>query len=647
MHKRFFSLALVFALILASVSGCAAPQPAPSGGASAPAATPAQSAPAPQVEAPYTYADTIAWDGAYDVIVIGFGGAGAVSASYAARAGAKVLLTEKAPEGGEGGNTKVCGQLVVTINDKEKGREYYKALIGDRYLPDAILETFLDGISRMTETLKNDYNVQTVYSGRENPIVAPSIPEFPELPGNEAIDLVTVTPEIQNAALWKVMREDVISRSDNIDVWFEAPGKHLIQDPFSKAIIGVQIEKQGELVNIRANNGVVLATGGFENNAEMRETYIGLPRMAVAGTLYNTGDGIRMAQEVGADLWHMDVWEGVGGYGGASFVVPETEHAALLIRPSNYNNGSLMVVDQSGTRYLDENFWPRHGHVAVAGSWHNPIFPTKSYLVYDANQKAKFDETGAIFEQFQNQVVSADTVEALAEKIGTPNLAQQVKYFNEFTKTGVDLQLGRAAASMVAFDKGPYYAIELMPLMLNTQGGPRRNENAEVVGIDGNPIPNLYSAGECGGITANLYQGGGNMSECIVFGQIAGTNAAAQKPALPAISPKVESDLVYVPGYKDEAANTDMQVGENEYLGVGSGGMGGDITVKITMDGAKISHIEVVKQSETEGIGSRAFEEMLPKMLETQSADVDGVSGATMTSKAFIAAVKDALSKVK
>lgn len=656
MKKRVVSLAICIAMLLSLAAGCSQPaqEEQESPAATETAATEAAeaedtatetTAPASTSAEAYTYADTIAWDGEYDVIVVGFGGAGAVAASYAARAGAQVLLTEKAPEGHEGGNTRYCGQLVVTVDDKEEGMKYYRALAGNNEFPEAAIDVYLDGLLNMRNILQEDYGVETVYSGRENPIVAPAIPEYPELEGNETIDLVTVTPEISNAALWNVMRQDVMDRADMIDVWFEAPGKHLIQDPVSKAIIGVQIEKQGKLVNIRAKNGVVLATGGFENNAEMRETYLGLPRAAVAGSLYNTGDGIKMAMEVGADLWHMEIWEGVAGYGGSSFVVGEDEHASLMITPFHYNNGSLILVDDGGNRFIAEDYWPRHGHIYLSGFWHHPTFPNEYYLVYDQAQKETFDETGAIFEKFQPQVQSADSLEALAEKLGTENLARTVEIYNGFAETGEDLALKRSAASMTPLSSGPYYAIELMPLMLNTQGGPKRNEKAEVIDTNGDPIPNLYSAGELGGITANLYQGGGNMSECIVYGQIAGTNAAAPKDALPSMPTQTESNIVYTLGNDpDAAAAQEFATAENEYVGQGQG-MGGAITVKVRMDGDAIASVEVLEHMETAGICEPAIERVPAEIVAAQSADVDAVSGATMTSNGIMDAVKDALSK--
>ncbi len=644
MGKRILSLLTVVVLMLSVFGGCSQPDAQQPEGESPDAVT---NAPDSVEKESITFADTIAWDGEYDVVVVGFGGAGAVAASYAARAGAKVLLTEKAPEGHEGGNTRYCGQLVVTVDDKENGMKYYRALAGNNEFPEASIEVFVDGLLNMRKTLQEDYGVETVYSGRENPIVAPAIPEYPELEGWETIDLVTVSPGISNSALWNVMRQDVMDRPDMIDVWYEAPGKHLIQDPISKAIIGVQIEKQGKLVNIRAKNGVVLTTGGFENNDEMRETYLGLSSAAVAGSLYNTGDGIKMAMEVGADLWHMEIWEGVAGYGGSSFVVDEDEHASLMIIPSHYKNGSLILADNAGDRFIAEDYWPRHGHIYLSGSWHHPIFPSKYYLVYDQAQKETFDQTGAIFEKFQPQVQSADTLEALAQLLNMPNLVDTVEVYNGFAETGKDLAFKRNASSMVALSEGPYYAIELMPLMLNTQGGPKRNEKAEILDASGNPIPNLYSAGELGGITANLYQGGGNMSECIVYGQIAGTNAAAPKAELPVIPGKAEPNLIYTPGNDPDAPSApEFVAGDNEYIGKGQG-MGGTITVKVKLDGDTISAIEVLSHMETAGICEPALERIPAAILESQSAEVDTVSGATMTSRGIIEAVKDALSQAK
>jgi predicted oxidoreductase len=79
-------------------------------------------------------------------------------------------------------------------------------------------------------------------------------------------------------------------------------------------------------------------------------------------------------------------------------------------------------------------------------------------------------------------------------------------------------------------DAAPFYAVELSPSMLNTQGGPRRNEKGQIVRPDGTPIPRLYSAGELGSIYSYLYQGTGNIGDCLAFGRISARHAVAEPP---------------------------------------------------------------------------------------------------------------------
>ena len=128
-----------------------------------------------------------------------------------------------------------------------------------------------------------------------------------------------------------------------------------------------------------------------------------------------------------------------------------------------------------------------------------------------------------------------DSIDALAEGIGVDKdrLTKTIKNYNSFANNGEDYKCGREAQYMRAFDGKKYYAMYMVSGLLNTQGGPKRSANAEVLDTQGNPIPHLYSAGECGGITVCMYQGGTNIAECITFGRIAGKSAAAVKDALP------------------------------------------------------------------------------------------------------------------
>jgi predicted oxidoreductase len=108
-------------------------------------------------------------------------------------------------------------------------------------------------------------------------------------------------------------------------------------------------------------------------------------------------------------------------------------------------------------------------------------------------------------------------------------LEETVSRWNAHCHAGADADFGRTKM-LCPIQAAPFYAVELSPSMLNTQGGPRRNARAQIVRPDGSSIPRLYSAGELGSIYSYLYQGTGNIGECLAFGRIAGRNAAAEQP---------------------------------------------------------------------------------------------------------------------
>ena len=160
-----------------------------------------------------------------------------------------------------------------------------------------------------------------------------------------------------------------------------------------------------------------------------------------------------------------------------------------------------------------------------------------------------------------------------------------------------------------------------------------------VISTRGQAIPGLYSAGELGSFHVHGYNGGGNVGECIMTGRIAGENAAAAKTGrmvLPLAAITVKQDN-----------GPDIATSAGEYVGVSHNGMGGDVYVKVTMDGGKIAKVEVVEQHETVGIGDKAIAALPDAIVKAGSTEVDNVSGATITSNAIKAAVADALSQVK
>ena len=334
-------------------------------------------------------------------------------------------------------------------------------------------------------------------------------------------------PDYFDGAFYPMVQQTV-EATPAITVWLESPATHLIQDPQTGAVTGVVVEHEGEELRIGAG-GVVLACGGFECNQQMIQDYLGVPRLAPLGGLHNNGDGIRMAQEVGADLWHMHNYESLGMLGGNQYEVPAGERAILMLsaryKPSV--KGAYICVAEDGSRFLREDQGDRHGHLYSHGFWRIPNTSNRPWAVFDEAQKAVIEENGHMPMNVDEAIVSADTVEELAGLIGADPaiLARTVERFNGYAASGEDIEFGRDPESMRAFE-GTFYALPLQPTVLNTQGGPRRNAKAQVVDTNGDPIPGLFSAGECGGVNTFYYQGGSNVGECLVFGRIAGTNAA-------------------------------------------------------------------------------------------------------------------------
>ncbi|MDP2952132.1 MAG: FAD-binding protein, partial [Chloroflexota bacterium] len=118
-----------------------------------------------------------------------------------------------------------------------------------------------------------------------------------------------------------------------------------------------------------------------------------------------------------------------------------------------------------------------------------------------------------------------------ARKIGlAPGVLEgTVRKWNAQCAAGADLDFGRTRM-LSALEAAPFYAIEISPIFVNTQGGPRRTAKGQILRPDGSYIRRLYSAGELGSIYSFLYEGGGNLGECMAFGRISGRNAAAERP---------------------------------------------------------------------------------------------------------------------
>ncbi len=516
------------------------------------------------------------WDRETDVVVVGHGYAGAVAAINAHDHGAQVLLIEKEAHPA-GCSAASNGSIGCVINDVEQGFAYFQRLCGGR-TPDDVIRTFCEESLKTPEYLAK---LAEVDGAKVSPPqeVGGAIFEFPgrdaygscfvkEVPGFTQFPWYP-GPKTGGVKLMKVLIDNLEARK--IETIFSMPARELVTDR-SGAVVGLIAESQGKSRTIKARRGVILATGGFEQSEELQKQFFqGINYVSMCHRS-NTGDGIHMAQKVGAALWHM--WHIHGAYG---FSFPEL--GGLAIRhgqgkgtSGRYGREEKMVwiaVNKHGRRYMNE-YPPMPADLA-----HRPMEVFNGNLLLpphyreDANGYAGipswliFDEKGRTLkplgtnrltwstykwskdnskELAKGWIIKADTLKELAAKIkddadndGLMNpatLARTVKRWNKIVAAGkIDPDFLRGPKSM--FDQiatPPYYAIKVWPLITNTQGGPVHNAKQQVLDSFGRPIPRLYAVGELGSMFGHIYETMGNIGECITSGRIAGRNVCAEAP---------------------------------------------------------------------------------------------------------------------
>lgn len=347
--------------------------------------------------------------------------------------------------------------------------------------------------------------------------------------------------------------EDLIKKRKGIKKMYETPGKKLIQDTQTKQIRGVVATKGKQEIYIKAKRAVIICSGGYEFNRQMTRNYIHVPDYASPGSPYNTGDGIRMCMAVGADLSSMS------SYAAPCYPmcrVPDYLSHLFFNRPQK---GGHIWVGADSRRYKDEHWqmpsgpWPNHhptfcGMLKENGVYRREKTPMPIHAIFDEDARL----SGPLwFGAFAGQIegysptndnekdiakgyaVKAETIKALSTKIGRdPGILQDtIDRWNAACIDGKDPEYGRTT-NLSPIKRKPFYAVNLIPSTVNTQGGMLRNIESQVLDVFGDPIPRLYAAGEIGDrVWANLYECAKNVGAgCMAAGRKAGKNAAAEKP---------------------------------------------------------------------------------------------------------------------
>ncbi len=451
-----------------------------------------------------------------DVVVIGAGGAGLAAAVSAHQNGAEVIVLEKMPK--VGGNTIISGAAYNAVDPKRQ------QLQGIEDSVDKHFQQTYEGGDKLGKPELIRILVENAY---------PAL-EWLESMGMEFTDEVFTVL----GGLWPRAHKPVeplgtgyiktymnyIDNNSGIEVLLNTRATELIKE--NDRVVGVKAETpEGNLI-VRARNGVVLATGGFSANVEMREEYNkiwpSLKNLKTTNHPGATGDGIAMAKAVGANLIDMEQIQLL------PMGDPETGSLSGNIEQAVENR---IFVNKQGKRFVDEGARRDVMTQALfeqedAFMW--VILDSKNYPTGDV--KNNFNET--IDELVAaGRAYKADTLEDLAKQIGVDpdNLVEAVNKFNEAVETGGPDEFGRTLFQW-KIDTPPFYAGARVPTVHHTMGGVEINEKAQVLDVNGNVIPGLYAAGEVtGGIHGSNRLGGNALADITVFGRIAGENAAKNK----------------------------------------------------------------------------------------------------------------------
>lgn len=501
----------------------------------------------------------VAWDKEIDILIIGSGYAGLCAAIEAAQAGCSVTLIEKNTV--FGGNSILCagnaqfggGNFVQQAADIDDTPErFYDEIFeygSHRAVPE-LLHTFVDHANECVDWLHEELGVQFRENVSQN--------EGHSVPCSLMPDESDAYPGKGGISYWYAMYSKAVELG--VEMLLEHKAVKLLQAE-DGTVIGAAIEAEGAVKHFKARKAVILGSGGWKSNVAMRLNYD--PRLDAdlsAGGLpfvETTGEMINEAVNIGAGTRDMSfVCEFRFKWGTrfyqmwkpASIDNPPSAGVGLTI-PSFAN---VVLVKADGTRFVDENAAKVYPQEPFYEAYLNQPAPRAVWAIVDASGAEELKWDPAVFENpteeekpFLNPdyVATADTLEELAAKIGVPAdaLVATVERYNGFVEAGADGDFGKEEMT-APVASGPFFAARMQffahdqmgGLVANTRGQVcKRSEHAgpEPIALDDQEvIPHLYAAGECVGGYVGKDRGHGKISIYMVFGRIAGQNAAAEEP---------------------------------------------------------------------------------------------------------------------
>ena len=439
-----------------------------------------------------------------DVLVVGDGIAGCTAAITAQEEGARVVVIDKAPADVPHGNTAFSGGSFRRVGDAYPAEKFYSDIVnlsGNRADPE-LTHIVVDGSAKAREWL-GDLGVPW------------TLPYRTADRAHQAED--------RGRGLAAAVRRALKARP--ITVRNDVQALKLIQD--RQQIVGVATrDKDGRESELRAGV-VVLATGGFSANPEMITKYIGpgAINLVLRGSPYNTGDGLRMAEAVGAKLdWMDDFHGGLIHYGYKTH--PEANAGRGMRSVKKYEK--CILVNQQGRRFVDEGENTSDKTYAKFGKIIALTQPDGvAYAIFDSNGADVIDP---MYEGPERGPLKVDTLDQLAKELGIPPaaLSDTVGDFNAKVRDGKCLAGDPPKTNFAQrIEAPPFYAYKVTGGFTFTFGGLRAKKTGEVLDTQSQPIPGLFAVGEIvTGIFYGNYAGGSSLARCTVFGRIVGKAAA-------------------------------------------------------------------------------------------------------------------------
>ncbi|SDK91264.1 FAD-dependent oxidoreductase [Natronincola ferrireducens] len=609
-----------------------------------------------------------------DIVIIGAGAAGLSAANEAIENGAEsvIILEMTNKTGGALNFTSGSMSAAQTIIQEEDGIEdTLESFVEDiiktgsdfdgkpnRKLVELFAEEGVDTFQWLWDNGLKDYEFLTDREGKRA-VFAPEHPLY-SIPR-------TYKPKAKDPVNYKAAAHEILDKvvkdASKIQIVYNTKGTELIANDKGQvlSVIGEHLDT-GKATRYDAKKGIIVATGGYSANHKL------MGEFTLYGSSYLTGspataDGnaLPMMQKVGAAINNMD-YVPTFPMGLESADNPGT---GIIASTYTWKTGGI-CINKEGNRFMDETE-PNNSIREVAleeqtDAIQYDIFTDKILEDLTANNAAgmynyRFGE-GTPGER---TVVTASSLDELAEKIGVPeeNLKKTVEDYNQAVGSKGEDEFGRKyddtvtpfnlGANKIEGDK--YYAVPLRALCIITLGGVTANENMQVLDNNGTVIPGLYAAGEVvGGIWGKFVSGGTGVMGPIVFGRIAAraamTGELATGYTVAPSSEILDASLFQKDKVETEGFDMSVELKDGEYEATVDG-QEGPMTVKVTITDGKITDVTIVSDKETASIAAPALEQIPARIVEANSPDVDGITGATLTVNRIKNAVIECLNQAK